>query len=104
VKEQPLTAQAASDCERGCNKAMTHSQNLAVVEDLLVAVECTEAGQTQIVDSRIEIDLAEFDLTPEELKKFSRLLHKINRKVMDALAEVCPAVSISAEIRRRQEQ
>lgn len=72
-----------------------------MLEDLWVAVECTEAGQTQIVDSRIEIDLTDFDLTPEELEKFSRLLAKINRKVMDALSEVCPAVSISTEIRSR---
>lgn len=84
----------------GCKRAMTNP-NLAVVEDLLVAVECTEAGKPQVVDSQIEVDLAEFELTPAELEKFSGLLHKINRKVMDALAEVCPAVSISAEIRRR---
>jgi hypothetical protein len=104
VKEQPLTAQAASDCERGCNKAMTNSQKLAVVEDLLVAIECTEAGKTEVIDSRIEIDLAEFDLSPEELQKFSGLLHKLNQKVTDALAEVCPAVSISAQIRSKREQ
>lgn len=63
-----------------------------------MAVECTEAGKTEVVDFRIEIDLAEFDLTPEELKKFSGFLHKLNQKVTDALSKVCSAVSISAEI------
>jgi hypothetical protein len=85
----------------GCKRAIKDPSNLAVVEDLLVAIECTEAGKTQVVDSRIEIDLAEFDLNSEELKKFSGLLHRLNQKMTDVLSKVCPAVSISAQIRSK---
>ncbi len=49
----------------------------------------------------INIDLAEFDFTPQELEKVRKLFQKLNFALSDAFSEICPAASVIAEIRSK---
>ncbi len=49
----------------------------------------------------INIDLAEFDFTPQELEKVRKLFQKLNFALSDAFSEICPAASVMTEIRSK---
>jgi hypothetical protein len=53
------------------------------------------------LETAINIDLAEFDFTPQELEKVRKLFQKLNFALSDAFSQVCPAASVVAEIRSK---
>ncbi|MBZ8179461.1 hypothetical protein [Oscillatoria salina] len=77
--------------------------DLAIVEDLVIAVKLTHPGEVEIVEASAAVDLAEFDLTPEELKKLKAIFQKLNNRLYESLQKTCPAVSVISEIRNNSD-
>ncbi len=74
---------------------------LVIVEEFLLAIECSNHGQPEILETAINIDLAEFDFTPQELEKVRKLFQKLNFALSDAFSKICPAASVMTEIRSK---
>jgi hypothetical protein len=74
------------------------SQNLVAVEDLLIAVQITDTDDVVVVQGEAIVDLAEFNLTPEEVEKFGKILRVINAKLAESFQKQFPATSVISEI------
>jgi hypothetical protein len=74
---------------------------LVIVEEFLLEIECSNHGQPEILETAINIDLAEFDFTPQELEKVRKLFQKLNFALSDAFSKICPAASVMTEIRSK---
>lgn len=72
-----------------------------LVEEFFLAVECAKEGEPEIVHTTINIDLSEFEFTPQEIQKLQKLLLKLNLVLTDAFSEVLPAASVSTQLRSR---
>lgn len=70
-----------------------------LVEEFFMAVECSKQGEPEIIHTTINIDLSEFNFTPQELEKLQKLLRKLNIALTDVFSEVLPAASILTELR-----
>ncbi len=76
-----------------------YSKNLVAVEDLLIAVQVSDGNDIVVVQAEATVDLAEFDLTPQEIKKFSKILRKMNAMLAESFQKQFPATSVISEIR-----
>ena len=76
-----------------------YSKNLVAVEDLLIAVQVSDGNDIIVIQGEASVDLAEFDLTPEEIKKFSKILRKMNALLAESFQKQFPASSVISEIR-----
>ena len=79
----------------------TSSDNLVVVEDLLIAVQFSASDDVEIIHAEATVDLQKFALTPEELHKFKLIFKGLNTKLAESLQENCPAVSVISELRSK---
>ena len=75
------------------------SQNLVAVEDLLIAVQIIDTDDIVVVQGEATVDLAQFNLTPEEVEKFGKILRVINAKLAESFQKQFPATSVISEIR-----
>ena len=72
---------------------------LVAVESLLIAVEISESDEVVLVDAEAVLDLTEFNLTPQEVEKFDKILKKINVSLAESFQKRFPATSVISEIR-----
>jgi len=79
----------------------TSSDNLVVVEDLLIAVQFSASDDVELIHAEATVDLHKFALTPEELHKFKLIFKELNAKLAESFQENCPAVSVNSEIRSK---
>jgi hypothetical protein len=75
------------------------SSKLAVVENLMLAVRFSNRVAVEVVEAEAKVDLSEFDLTPQELEKFSTIIKRLNNAMAESLQKSCSAVSIISELR-----
>lgn len=75
-----------------------HSKDLVVVEEILLAVQILNSDNIAIVDASASLDLDEFDLTPEQIKKFQKIFRKLNHQLAESLQKQHPACSVISEI------
>jgi len=76
-------------------------KNLVAVEDLLMAVEISGTDEIVIVQGEAVVDLAEYDLTPQELAKFRQIFQRLNAKLAESFQKQFPASSVVSEIRSK---
>ena len=57
---------------------MEPASKLAVVENLLIAVRLSNRSAVEVVEAEAKVDLAEFELTQEEVDKFRTIIKKLN--------------------------
>jgi len=79
----------------------TSSDNLVVVEDLLIAVQFSASEDVELIHAEATVDLQKFALTPKELHKFKLIFKELNAKLAESFQENCPAVSVNSEIRSK---
>jgi hypothetical protein len=79
----------------------TSRENLIAVEDLLIAIEICDSNELLIVHGEAIIDLAEFNLTPQEIEKFDQILKIMNIRLAESFQNQFPAASVISEIRRK---
>jgi len=77
------------------------SQNLVAAEELLIAVQCSNQSDIEIVKAEAYVNLAKFNLTPQEVQKFQLILKELNAKLAESLQQRCPAVSVFSEVRSK---
>jgi hypothetical protein len=75
------------------------ASKLAVVENLLIAVRFSNRSAVEVVEAEAKVDLAEFDLTQQEIDKFRTIIKKLNDSLVESLQKRCSAVSIVSELR-----
>lgn len=75
--------------------------NLVAVEDLLIAVQCPNQDDIQIIQAEAAVNLDKFNLTPQEIYKFQLILKELNSELAKSLEEQHPAVSVISEIRSK---
>jgi hypothetical protein len=75
------------------------ASKLAVVENLLIAVRLSNRSAVEVVEAEAKVDLAEFELTQEEVDKFRTIIKKLNDSLAESLKKRCSAVSIVSELR-----
>ncbi|RCJ26171.1 hypothetical protein A6770_26525 [Nostoc minutum NIES-26] len=75
------------------------SKDVEAVEEIFIAIEVSELNNVVILQGSAIVDLAEFQLTPQETMKFKRIFEKVNTKLAESLYEQFPATSIISEIR-----
>jgi hypothetical protein len=73
---------------------MEDSNNLAVVENLMIAVRFSNRTTVEVIEAEAKVDLAEFDLTPQEVQKLGTILRRLNDELAESLQKRCSAVSI----------
>ncbi len=78
---------------------MENTSNFAVVENLMLAVRFSNRVSVEIVEAEAKVDLAEFELTPQELEKLGIIIKKLNNALAESLQKRCSAVSIISELR-----
>ncbi|NMG18209.1 hypothetical protein [Brasilonema bromeliae] len=78
-------------------------QDLVAVEDLLIAVQITDTDDIVIVQGEAIVDLAEFNLTPQEVDKFEKILKTINGRLAESFQKQFPATSVISEIRKKSQ-
>ncbi|HEY9666314.1 MAG TPA: hypothetical protein V6C91_05885 [Coleofasciculaceae cyanobacterium] len=78
---------------------MEDLENLAVVESLMLAVRFSNRAAVEVVQAEAKVNLAEFDLTPQELEKLSTIIKRLNEAMAESLQKRCSAVSIVSELR-----
>jgi len=54
------------------------SKDLVAVEEILIAVEVSDLNDVVILQGQAIVDLAEFELTPQETVKFKKIFEKVN--------------------------
>ncbi len=64
---------------------MADSKNLFAVEDILVSVDVLSSRNVRLVTARAVVDLAEFNLTEEEVKKFDKILQMLGSRLLEDL-------------------
>lgn len=65
----------------------------------MLAVRLSNRAAVEVVEAEAKVNLAEFDLTPEELEKFSTIIKRLNDAMAESLQKRCSAVSIVSELR-----
>jgi hypothetical protein len=75
------------------------SSNLAVVENIMIAVRFSNRTAVEVVEAEAKVDLSDFELTPPEVQKLKVILKKLNEKLAESLQKRCSAVSIISELR-----
>jgi hypothetical protein len=75
------------------------SNNLLVVENLLIAIRYSNRSAVEVLQAEAKVDLAEFDLTDREIQKLGMIIKKLNYAVAESLQKSCSAVSIVSELR-----
>jgi hypothetical protein len=78
------------------------NENLIAVEELLIAIEISNTDELVIVQGEARIDLAEFNLTPQEIEKFDKIFKKMNITLAESFQTQFPAVSVISEIRQKE--
>jgi len=66
----------------------TSSNNLMAVEDLLIAIHIAETNEIVIVKGEATVDLAKYNLTPQEVEKFNSILKRINFKLAESFCNL----------------
>ncbi len=79
------------------------SKNLVAVEDLLIAVQISDNDDIVVVQAEAIIDLAEFDLTLQEIEKFRKILRRMNASLAESFQKQFPATSVISEIRSKSQ-
>ena len=79
------------------------SKNLVAVEDLLIAIQIAETDEVVVVEAEAVIDLAEYNLTPLEVEKFTKIFRRINFKLAESFQKQFPATSVFSEIRSKSQ-
>ena len=79
----------------------TSNKNLIAVEDLLIAIEITDSNKLVVVQGEAVVDLAEFNLTPQEIEKFGKILRIMNAKLAESFQKQFPTTSVISEIRQK---
>ncbi|NEQ32745.1 MAG: hypothetical protein F6K04_17360 [Leptolyngbya sp. SIO4C5] len=76
------------------------TEQLQVVEDLLVAVETSQSSSQDIVlvSAKACLDLADYDLNTAELYKLKQILKDLNTQLAESLQREHPAASVVLEI------
>jgi hypothetical protein len=78
---------------------MRNSENLFAVEDILISVDVLSSRNVRLVTAKAVVDLAEFQLTEEEIKKFDTILQIIGSRLLEDLEKYrYSAVSVKAGI------
>jgi hypothetical protein len=75
------------------------SDNLAVIEHFLIAVRFSNRAAVEVVQAEAKVDLAEFELTPQEVQKLRAIVKMLNNELAKSLERSCSAVSITSELR-----
>ncbi|ACC81819.1 hypothetical protein [Nostoc punctiforme] len=75
------------------------SKDLEALEEIFIAIEVPDLNDVVILQGSAIVDLAEFQLTPQETMKFKKIFEKVNTKLAESLYEQFPASSIISEIR-----
>ncbi|MBD2771900.1 hypothetical protein [Iningainema tapete] len=78
------------------------SENLVAVEELLIAVQISD-NDIVIIQGEAIVDLAEFNLTYQEVEKFRKIFMKINAKLAESFQEKYPASSVLSEIKLKSQ-
>jgi hypothetical protein len=75
------------------------SGNLAVVENFLIAVRFSNRSAVEVVEAEAKVELAEFEMTPQEVQKLGKIIKRLNASLAESLQKRCSAVSIVSELR-----
>lgn len=78
---------------------MDNSNHLTLVENLAIAVRFSNRATVEVVTAEAIVDLAEFELAPQEVKKLKIILQRLNKELAQSLEKHCSAVSLTSEIR-----
>jgi hypothetical protein len=62
-------------------------------------VRFSNRSAVEVVEAEAKVDLAEFDLTQQEIDKFRTIIKKLNDSLAESLQKRCSAVSIVSELR-----
>lgn len=77
---------------------MDEQKEVVLTNDLLLAVPCYQEDVLVILKATINLDLSEFELTPEEIYKFRKIMQQLNYSLSDAFSKSCLAASVTTEI------
>lgn len=77
---------------------MNEQKEVVLINDLLLAVPCYEEDVPVVLQATINLDLSEFELTPEEISKFRKIMQQFNYSLSDAFSKSCLAASVTTEI------
>ncbi|MEH1771183.1 MAG: hypothetical protein V7L30_33200 [Nostoc sp.] len=77
------------------------SPNLVAVEELLIAVQIPDNNDVVVVGAQAVVDLAPFNLTPQEIQKFQKIFRSMNAKLAESFQEPFTATSVISEIRSK---
>ncbi len=78
---------------------VNHSNHLTLVENLAIAVRFSNRATVEVVTAEAIVDLAEFELAPQEIQKLTVILQRLNKELAHSLEKHCSAVSLTSEIR-----
>jgi hypothetical protein len=77
---------------------MYDKKELVLVNDLLLAVPCYQEDVPVVLEARVNLDLSEFNLTPAEIEKLTKIMQRLTFSLSSAFSETCLAASITTEI------
>lgn len=97
-----LNQQNATICQHSELKTVkqttdTHNE-LLIVGQVLLAVQCSRQEEPEIVETSVQVDLTEFQLTQQEAEKLEKILKRVNFALTDAFSEVCLAASVTSDV------
>lgn len=78
---------------------VNNSSHLTLVENLAIAVRFSNRASVEVVTAEATVDLAEFELAPQEVQKLKIILQRLNKQLAQSLEKYCSAVSLTSEIR-----
>lgn len=78
---------------------MENSNNLAVVENFLIAVRFSNRAAVEVVEAEAKVDLTEFELSSHEIQNLEEIIKRLNVELAASLEKSCSAVSITSELR-----
>ncbi len=80
---------------------MESSESLIAAEEILIAVQCSNQTDVELIQAEAYVDLTKFDLTPQEFQKFQLILKELNIKLAESLQARCLAASVFSEVRSK---
>ena len=70
-------------------------------KEVLIAVQIIGTDDVVVVQGEATVDLDQFNLTPQEVEKFGKILRVINAKLAESFQTQFPATSVISEIRTK---
>ena len=77
---------------------MSIAKEFVLTKNILLTIPCYDNDVSVVLEASVNIDLAEFQLTQEEVDKLLKIMYKLTWSLSEVLSKDCLATYISTDI------